>query len=193
MTAAPRGPHPALVARILDRAAEAPAGVGRTSLVTVDGPAGSGKTTVAAALGREGRSRGLETSVFHLDDMYDGWRTDFDELATRVASQILAPLTTGDPARWQRYDWHAGRFDRWKTLAPPDLLVLEGCGSGARSTSASADVLVWVEAARDTRIERGVARDGAQVLPDWLAWMDREAAHYTAHETRERADFRIQT
>ena len=193
MTAARHGPDHALVAVILDQVTTAPARLGHTRLVAVDGPAGSGKTTLAAALCREAIVRGLDTADFHLDDVYDGWDTDFDELATRVISQVLAPLTRAHPARWQRYDWTAGRFDGWQTLAAPDLLVLEGCGAGARNMTAYTSVLVWVEAARGTRIERGVARDGAQVLPDWLAWMDHEAAHFAAHETQERADIQIQT
>ncbi len=160
----------------------------------MDGPAGSGKTTLAAAIDEEIRvGQRLATVVFHLDDMYGGWETEFDELASRVVGQILEPLSRRQPGRWQRYDWAAGRFDGWETLAPPDVLVLEGCGSGARQASALVNVLVWVEAEQDLRVARGVARDGEQVLPKWRAWMAHEATHFAAHETRTRADVSLQT
>ena len=54
-------------------------------------------------------------------------------------------------------------------------------------------VLVWVEADRDERIRRGVARDGEQVLERWFAWMESEQVHFAHHETRERADLRLTT
>ena len=76
-------------------------------------------------------ANGVATVVFHLDDMYDGWDTEFDELASRVVGQILEPLSRLESGRWQRYDWGAGRFDGWETLVPPEVLILEGCGAGA--------------------------------------------------------------
>lgn len=176
---------------LIDRLAAAPARLGRTRLLAVDGPAGSGKTTLAAALDREGGTRGIDVAVVHLDDMYEGWATDFDELATRVLDQLLTPLTGGETARWQRYDWDAARFDGWEPVPPPDVLVLDGCGSGALLLAPYTSLLVWVEAPRDVRIRRGVERDGEQVLPHWLAWMDHEQTHFEANGTRERADVRL--
>lgn len=178
-------------ASLLDRLAATPSRLGRTRLLAVDGPAGSGKTTLAAAFDTEGRARGLDIAVVHLDDMYNGWATDFDELATRVLQQLLMPLRRGETARWQRYDWDAVRFDGWEPVTPPDVLVLDGCGSGALPLAPSTSLLVWVEAPRDVRIARGVARDGEQVLTQWLAWMDHEQAHFATNDTRERADVRL--
>ncbi len=182
-----------LAASIVDRVRATPARLGRTRLVAVDGPAGSGKTTLAASLDSEGQARGLDIAVVHLDDMYAGWATDFDELSTRVLSQLLTPLLHGTTASWQRYDWDAGRFDGWEPVAPPDVLVLDGCGSGALALAAYTSLLVWVEAPPEVRIERGVARDGEQVLPHWLAWMDHEREHFATNGTRERADVRLPT
>jgi hypothetical protein len=71
--------------------------------------------------------------------------------------------------------------------------VLEGCGSGARDYAAFTTLLVWVEADQEERIRRGVARDGEQVLPKWLAWMESEERHFAAHGTRDRADVRVST
>ena len=166
-------------------------------LVCVDGPAGSGKTTFAAELSDSAGSAGCTVAVVHLDDLYEGWsglEAEYaDRLESRVLRQILVPLAAGEPARWQRYDWSAGQFDGWFDLHPPDLLVLEGCGSGARPYAAYITVLVWLEADRDTRIARGLERDGPDVLPYWMAWLETEAAYFARHDTRQRADLIVQT
>ncbi len=128
-----------------------------------------------------------------MDDLYDGWTGLDESLAQRVIAQLLEPLASTRPARWQRYDWHAERFDTWETVSPADVLILEGCGSGAEAYASYLSLLVWVEAPEDVRIERGVARDGEQVLPQWLAWMDAEAAQFAANNTAERADITLTT
>ena len=170
---------------------------GRTRVVPADGPAGSGKTTLAAALAEGFSARGLEVAVLHMDDLYEGWealRPDLEpRLVERVVSQVLEPVGDGRPGRWQRYDWLAHDFDGWIDLPVVDVLVLEGCGSGARAYDVYRTTLVWIEADRETRIRRGIERDGEQVLPHWLAWMDREDAHFRLNATRERADVVLHT
>ncbi len=176
-----------LVTALLD----GPPRCGATRLLAIDGPAGSGKTTFAAHVGATLADRGVSTVVVHMDDLYDGW-TGLDEmLAPRVEQQVLAPVAAGRPARWQRYDWAAGRFGSWESFEPPQVVVLEGCGAGDLPLAAYTTLLVWLEAAPDERIRRGLARDGEQVLPHWLAWTDLEAAHFAAHDTRARADIRV--
>lgn len=176
----------ALEALVLER----PPTLGRSRLLCIDGPAGSGKTTLAAELGQvmAGPLRSVDT--LHMDDFYEGW-SGLDragELEPRIITQALHPLSEGRPGRWQRYDWKAGRRDEWVDLLVPDLLIMEGCGAGAVAYAEHITALVWVEAARDTRISRGLARDGEATLPLWLAWMDSEARHFAANRTRERAD-----
>ncbi len=185
--------RPTAVAHIVDLVLERPARCGATRVVAVDGPAGSGKTTLAAAVAVEVVRRGRSVVLHHLDDQYAGWAGLDEALALRVREQVLAPLARGEPARWQRYDWEAGRFDRWESFVPPEVLVLEGCGSGARTLAAYLSVLVWVEAAPDERIRRGVARDGEAVLPNWRAWMESEQAHFAANRTRDRADLIVRS
>ncbi len=185
--------QPIDVASLVDAITSGEARLGSTRLVAVDGPAGSGKTTLAERLRSHLLGVGVDVALLHMDDLYDGW-TGLDEaLAGRVLAQVVQPLSSGTSARWQRYDWDAGRFGRWETLPPPAVLILEGCGSGARGYSSSTTLLVWVEAAKDTRIARGVERDGSQVLDHWLAWMDLEAEHFAVNDTSRRADLRLIT
>jgi uridine kinase len=106
---------------------------------------------------------------------------------------VFGPLARGRPARWQRYDWASGQFAEWHAIPVADVLVVEGCGSGARAYDPYRALLVWVEADREARLTRGVERDGEQVLPYWLAWMDREDAHFRINQTRDQADVVLRT
>jgi uridine kinase len=174
----------AIVATALNR----PARLGDTRLLCIDGPAGSGKTTASEAvvglLADAGRSHGL----VHMDDLYEGWEGLDLGVEPRLLAQLIIPMSGGAAGRWQRYDWYAGSFGEWIDQAVVDVLVVEGCGSGAAAYAPYRSLLVWIEADRETRIARGITRDGEQVLPRWLAWMDSEARHFAVNQTRQHAD-----
>lgn len=169
----------------------APRRLGPVRVVAVDGPAGSGKTTLAAGLARRCLDAGVRAHVVHLDDLYAGWTGLEGDLWPRLAAQVLEPLRRGRPGRYQRYDWDAGRFAGWVDVPVPDVLVLEGCGSGRREGAPDLSLLVWVEADDATRLARGLERDGHAARPQWERWMRDEAAHYAREGTRGRADARV--
>lgn len=166
-----------------------PTTLGRTRLVCVDGPAGSGKTTLGRALARTAGRQHPDRSVrlLHMDDLYEGWG-GLPDAGRRIAEDLIAPLRHGAAGAYHHYDWAAERFDRWEPVEPVDLLVLEGCGSADSSYADAITCLVWVEAPRAVRVARGVARDGAQVLEHWYAWMEDEQRVFARERTRERAD-----
>lgn len=162
-------------------------------LLAVDGPAGSGKTTLAADVHRHLTTQHSSVSVLHMDDFYEGWTGLNHRVEERILSQVLRPLSARAHTRWQRYDWHAGRFTDWVDLDRPEVLVLEGCGSGATPYRPYTALLVWVEASRAERVRRGVARDGSAMLDHWQQWMQAEAAYFSAHDTAARADVHLCT
>lgn len=164
-------------------------GAGR--LIAIDGPSGSGKSSIAKAIVAGGAA--YSTALIAMDDLYAGWGGLDAALAPRVVGQLLTPLAAGRPARWQRYDWEAGRFGDWVETTPTDLLVIEGCGSGARLLAPWTTLLVWMEAPPDVRKARAVARDGPSLLPHWEAWTRSEKRHFTLEQTRLRADLRMTT
>ena len=176
---------------LADRALVARPRLGPVRLVCLDGPAGSGKTTTAAALVDAVGSRDVPVAVLHLDDLYDGWTGLEGSLWPRLSAQVLEPLRRGRAARYQRYDWSAGRFDGWVDLPVPQVLVLEGCGAARRAADSFATLRVWVEAPADERLRRGLARDGASARPHWEGWMLAEAAHFVRERTADRADVRL--
>ena len=174
------------IAALAERVRTAPPRCGPTRLVCIDGPSGSGKTTLAtrlaAALG--------DPPVLHMDDLYPGW----DGLAASVPTlyeQVVVPLAAGRPAAYRRYDWHRGEYAECHDLGIPPLLVVEGAGCGARIVADRAVLLVWIEAPRDVRFRRGIARDGETYRPHWERWARQEAVHFAAEGTAQRADVRI--
>ncbi|MGW8565728.1 uridine kinase family protein [Isoptericola sp. NPDC055881] len=180
-----------LVARVGEAAPRLP-GAGapepwrRTRLVCVDGPAGSGKTTLATQLALR-----FACQVVHLDDLYEGWDAGPDGGARRFGEWVLAPLAAGRPGRYRRYDWAAGRYAEPHDVEPAPVLVVEGCGAAARQVDPWSALRVWVQAADDVRLARGLDRDGDAARDHWLRWMADERAHYAAERTRERADVRL--
>jgi uridine kinase len=155
---------------------------GGTAVLAVDGPSGSGKSTLAVALGA--RTGG---TVVQMDDLYPGW-DGLADAVPRVVEWILRPLSHNGSARYRRYDWVENRYAEWHDVGAPALVVLEGVASGATACAPHLAGLVWVEAERDERFRRGIARDGEAYLPHWQRWALQEEAHFARERTRERAD-----
>jgi hypothetical protein len=77
-------------------------------------------------------------------------------------------------------------------LPASDVVVLEGCGSGALPVGRAASTLVWVDAEAAVRRARGLARDAAYE-PFWARWAAQERELYAADRTAERAHLRFDT
>ncbi|MFW3172797.1 uridine kinase family protein [Geodermatophilus sp. CPCC 206100] len=160
--------------------------LGDTRLVCVDGPAGSGKTTLAGSLGAALGG----APVVHMDDLYAGWT--LTGAYARLAAGVLRPLSEGRPGAHHRYDWAAGTFAPAAVPVPAGgVLIVEGCGSCPRAADPWTVLRIWVEAPRELRLARGLARDGAGMEPEWRRWQVAEAAAFAAEGTRARADVRI--
>lgn len=164
-----------------------PATLGSTRLVCVDGPAGSGKTTLAASL--LGALPGAE--VVHCDELLQGWR-GLPGLADTV-ERLLHPLAQDRPGSWRRWDWLADGWAETHEVAPGGVLVLEGVGSWSPRIAALVGRLVWVETDPAVRLERGLARDGEQMRPQWEQWRLDEDALFTRLGTRAHADVLVDT
>ena len=158
---------------------------GTTSLVAVDGPSGAGKTTLAARV-----AHALAAPTIHMDDLDPGW-DGLVEATERVREWVVEPLLAGRPARFRRWDWAADTYAEWHEAAG-DVIVLEGCGSGALPGGAFASVLVWVDADPAERRARGLARDPGYAA-FWDRWATQEEGLYAADGTRARADLVLDT
>ncbi len=154
----------------------------------MEGRSGAGKSTFADALARLLGEPGAPVPVIRMEALYPGW-DGLEAGVDRLVSGILLPLTHGRPGRLQRYDWVRGRDGRVDPVPLAPLLVVEGCGSGARRCLPS--VLVWLAAPEPARYRRAMARDGDTFRPYWQRWADQEASHYAREQTAARADVTV--
>ena len=171
--------------RISAALANAAPRAGGTRVVAVDGRSGAGKTSLAAAL----RDR-LGAPVVSLDDLYGGW--DGLENGIRLlVSEVLEPLAAGRVPRVPRYDWVARKWAEPVVLEPPEVLIVERVGAGARRAAAFASLLVWLEVPAAVRRKRALDRDGGTFAPYWDRWAAQEEAMLARERTPERAGVRI--
>lgn len=159
------------------------AGPAGNRLVTVDGFSGAGKSTLAGRL-----ARALDAPLVTLEEIYPGW----DGLARAPALArrwIGDPLAAGATLCWRTWDWDRGAPGPWRSLAPAPVVVLEGCGAGARVLAPVTSLSVWVHAGVDRRERRLRARtDWSGYAPFRDRWAMQERALAAAERSAERAD-----
>lgn len=159
---------------------------GPVRLVAVDGHAGSGKSTfatrLAAALGG--------APVLRLDDI-----ASHDALfawTERLRRQVLVPLSRGETAHYQAYDWQARRFEAaTRPLRPAPVVLLEGVGAGRRALRPQLALLLWMELPRAEAWRRGRRRDGAVQSGFWDGWEPAERRHFAEDPSRPYARFLV--
>lgn len=155
---------------------------GATRVVAIDGRSGAGKTSLAAVLSGE-----LDAPLVSLDDLYGGW-DGLERGIDLLVSEVLEPLAAGRVARVPRYDWVAREWAEPVLLNPPEVLIVEGVGTGARRAAAYETVLVWLEAAPAVRKQRALDRDGETFAQHWDEWAAQEDAMLARERTPNRAD-----
>jgi uridine kinase len=173
------------IARIIAALADAAPRAGGSRVVAVDGRSGAGKTSLAAGLRDQ-----LHAPIVSLEGLYGGWDGLERGIDLLVAS-VLEPLAAGQAARVPRYDWVTGRWAAPVVLDPPDVLIVEGVGAGARRAAEFESVLVWLEVAAPVRKQRALDRDGATFAPHWDRWAAQEDAMLARERTPDRADIVI--
>ena len=154
----------------------------RTRVAAIDGRSGSGKTSLAARLGAE-----LGAPVVTLEDLYGGW-DGLERGVDLLVSEVLEPLSAGRAARVPRYNWVTAAWEAPLALEPPEVLIVEGVGAGARRAAAYASLLIWMEEAASVRKKRALDRDGETFAPYWDMWAAQEEAMLAREHTRDRAD-----
>ena len=133
------------------------------TFVGIGGRGGSGKTTLAARI--------AGAQVVGTDEFWDGEGFEL----SRLRAEVFEPLLSGRAARYAGWDWDARRPGGERTVEPQGLVVVEGVCALHRMFRDAYDVRVWVEAPYETRLARGLARDGEAARATWVErWMPME-------------------
>jgi uridine kinase len=167
----------------------------RTLLIGIDGQGGSGKSTLARELA--GLLR--DPTVVEFDDFYRPARErrhgkrddeiggDFDW--RRLREQVLEPLTAGETARYQRYDWGDDQLAEWHAISPGGVVLVEGNSATRPELRSYYDLTIWVDAPEEVRLRRGVDRDGEHARARWVnEWMPEEDRSIAAWQPAAQAD-----
>ncbi|MEJ8633732.1 hypothetical protein ABZY19_24985 [Streptomyces sp. NPDC006475] len=152
-----------------------PPSCGPVRLIAVDGHAGSGKSTFAARLAE---ALGGGVPVLHLDDLAS--HEEFFDWTDRMLGQVVAPLSRGEEARYEPYDWVDRRFTSARTLAPAPVVLVEGVGAGRRALRPHLAWLFWMDKDADGSWQRGRLRDGDALSAFWDDWTMAETRHFLA-------------
>lgn len=133
------------------------------TFVGIAGRGGAGKSTLAGMI--------AGAQVVSTDEFWDG---DGFDLA-RLRAEVFEPLLAGREARYASWDWEARRAGGIRAVRPRGVVVVEGVCALHGMFRNDYDVRVWVEAPHETRLARGVARDGEASRATWLErWMPSE-------------------
>lgn len=157
--------------------------------IAVDGRGGSGKTTFAARLVCSLPG----VALIEVDDFLN-W-SDLNGWWPRLEADALAPLLAGKRARYRIRDWGKDplgqSLDGWRVLDPSHTIVVEGVTSSRAMIADKLSMSFWVEAPRDVRLARGVARDGEAMRPAWETWMRLEDEFFRRDDAPRRATYLI--
>jgi uridine kinase len=162
-------------------------------LITIDGPAGSGKTTLAEIIHENLAKGGESVATIHMDDLYAGWDLALSPGLTQSLEQILKAYCERGQIQIPQYDWLEERFSSPLTIDSPDVLILEGVGSGQKFSRDSADIKLWIEAPQEIAFARVLERDGENIRPQMQQWQLRESAHFLEEGTKSAADYQVKS
>ncbi len=157
-----------------------PAGM-TTEIIAIDGCGGSGKSTFAARLGKL-----LGCPVVHTDD-FASWNNVLDWYP-RMTEQVMEPLRRNGVARYQRYDWGTRKLAEWLEVEPQLYVIVEGVSSSRAEFREFLTYRIYMEADRETRLKRGLERDGVEALELWRGWMTEEDAYLERDDPMRHAD-----
>lgn len=170
-----------------------------TLLIGIDGCGGSGKSTFAAKIITDFP----KVTIVHLDDFYlpssklmnieptkKPVGADYDW--QRVLKQVLEPLSQEVEGYYQRYDWETDQLAEWHAVPTGGIVIIEGVYALRKELVEIYDLKIWVDCPRETRLARGLERDGEDARAMWENnWMVSEDIYVEQHKPIDRADLII--
>jgi uridine kinase len=150
--------------------------------VGVDGCGGAGKTTFATRLAKAANN----APIVHTDDFashdvpIDWW--------PRLRDEVINPLMKNKPATYRPYNWVTRKLDAAITVEPTAVVIIEGVSATRKEWRDQLALKIWIETARDLRLQRGIERDGEELRDFWIEWMKAEDSYVDAQQPMDYAD-----
>ncbi|EEL45319.1 MULTISPECIES: uridine kinase family protein [Bacillus cereus group] len=168
-------------------------------IIGIDGCGGAGKSTLANKI----KSNFSTVTIVHMDDFYlpsakivnehptnKSIGADFDW--KRLLQEVLDPISNGIEGCYKRYDWETDSLAESHTVSANGIVIIEGVYATRQELAGMYDLKIWVNCPRETRIKRGIARDGEAARDMWENnWMVAEDMYVEIHKPHEFADFII--
>ncbi|MCW1939702.1 AAA family ATPase [Bacillus anthracis] len=168
-------------------------------IIGIDGCGGAGKSTLANKI----KSNFSTVTIVHMDDFYlpsakivnehptnKSIGADFDW--KRLLQEVLDPISNGIEGCYKRYDWETDSLAESHTISANGIVIIEGVYATRQELAGMYDLKIWVNCPRETRIKRGIARDGEAARDMWENnWMVAEDMYVEIHKPHEFADFII--
>ena len=108
---------------------------------------------------------------------------------SRLRREVFDVLRSGGPARFASFDWVAREPRGERVVEPTGVIVIEGVCALHRMFRDDYKLRVWVEAPRELRLARGIARDGETARSTWEdVWMPMEDRYVAADDPLSVAD-----
>jgi uridine kinase len=161
-------------------------------IIAIDGSAGAGKTTLAQEIFLA-LSPKMSVNVIHMDDLYNGWDNALTDDLSEILQYLSAQHQSQEPTKISRYNWATSSFEPPEEMAPADLLILEGVGSGDKSLQDQFAALIWIDIDPEIGVKRVIERDGPGVRTQMQKWLGTQQQYFSQHSTREKADFILTT
>lgn len=161
-------------------------------IIAIDGPAGAGKTTLANHL-HYALGASMPSHVIHMDDLYHGWKTPFDQHFTDALRNAVEAHTSQQEMMLARFDWNTNTYLAPEYLSPKPLLILEGVASMHSVIGDEISAAIWLEIAPEIGLHRVLARDGAGITDEMQHWLQLQEQHFQVEEPKNRADFILTT
>jgi uridine kinase len=169
---------------------------GRSFLVGIDGGAGSGKTTFARWLAERVRETRTPVSTVHIDNFVRpaaeraSRERSLAEVSDidwkRLRDQVIAPLRSGESARFQLYDWPADRLVDGHTIEVGGVVIIDGITATRRELADYYDLRLWFACPREVRVSRLLGR-GDTSSAEIEYWMPSEERYIASHAPDETA------
>jgi cytidylate kinase len=165
---------------VADRLRALPAG---TRWIAVDGLGASGKSTLAAQIA----GAISESVIVPIDHFGRAALRDWDR--DLFVAQVVTPLLSGRPGRYQRWDLVADRGLDWVDVPVGVPVIVEGVSATDVRLPVPWDVRLWVETSESVRRARIAERDPAELLARWEAdWWPSEQDYLRTQHPATRAD-----